>query len=112
MKYFLSKKVLSKIAKWGCSRFLTILNSFYFYKNCVNWPNSGSDNWMQNIISNIFGKKFQKNCKMAMLKAINYQRFEFLYRVRQENFYTFISMDNNKNVKILLAHPVEVDRPF
>ena len=30
------------------------------------------------------------------------------YRVRQENFHTFISMDSNKSVKIFLPHPVVV----
>ena len=75
MKYFHQKSTL-KIVKWGCSRhvkisrFLTILIFSTFYKNRVNWPSSGSKNWMHDIIIKIFGKKyFRKVVKWWCWKA-------------------------------------------
>ena len=54
--------------------------------------------------------KFVENrymdCVPELENCILFWDVHCTYRVLQENFYTFISMDSNKSVKKFLVHPV------
>ena len=77
--------------RWKLADFWQFSTFSAFYKNWVNWPSSGSEIWMHNIISMIFGKKyFRKNVKwwcskLKTIKNLNLSRLVIL-KIQKSNF--------------------------
>ena len=87
---FSSKKFFEKLQKgaalgsWRLADFWQFLIFSTFYKNWVNWPSSGSENLMHNIILKIFGKKYFRKIvkwwcsKPKTIKNLNFSRSAIL----------------------------------
>ena len=87
---FKSKKFFEKLqngaaqGRWKLADFWQFLIFSTFYKNQVNWPSSGSENWMHNIILKIFGKKYFRKIvkwwcsKPKTIKNLNFSRSAIL----------------------------------
>ena len=74
-----------------------------FYKNRVNWPSSGYEVLMHNIILKIFGRKIlQKNYKMVIIKAKNYQKLEYLKISHFGNYQKYFFSKNCYKLYLLI----------
>ena len=87
------------------SKFLTILNIFCFLQKLgeLNWPSSGSENWMQNIILKFFGKKYFRKIakwwcsKPKTIKNLNFTRSAILKIIKKLLQFVSVNQIYNQN---------------